>query len=526
MMDNEQRQLVSKYIDIVIRKKALIIVLFFVSMIAGLMVYLSMPRIYQSSALLSYQQQKINPSRMSPDVAAKIRDMVSTLSQIVTSRTNLEKTIRELNLFEQMRQKVSLEDVVDMMRMHITINPSERGDTFRISYQGGDPKKVVKVTNALAAKFIEENLKYREERATETSAYTNEELQMAKIVLDKKEAVMRDYKMKYYNEMPEQRVSNVERLTALQMQYQAKQDSIQDLERTMAMVQEQMATRKRIIDQAALLERDVEGGETEVRVDETAKQQLSRMKKRKEVLLLKYTDRHPEIKRINRLITNLEKEAAMEAEEAVPVEEDEPPEVVTDTVILQLKLQLKSISLNIQALESERNQMRKQVREYEKWVAAAPIREAEWSALTREYGELKRHYDFLVAQNLQAKSVLNLERKQRGSQFKIEDPARLPEKPVKPNFVMIMGGAMVAGLGIGALLAFGIELLDFSFKDQAEIESFLDLPVVCSVPYVKLADEERKGRRNFIIGAVLFVLSSLAFSAVVAFGWWKGYIII
>ena len=146
--------------------------------------------------------------------------------------------------------------------------------------------------------------------------------------------------------------------------------------------------------------------------------------------------------------------------------------------------------------------------------------------MTREYGELKRHYDYLVAQNLQAKSVLNLERKQRGSQFKVEDPARLPEKPVKPNFPFIMGAAVAAGLGLGALLAFGIELLDFSFKDQAEIESFLDLPVVCSVPYVKLAGEEKKDKWIFILGVILFVLCSIALLGVMAYCWWKGYIII
>jgi len=526
MMDNEQRQLISKYIDVVIRKKALIAVLFFMSIIGGLFVYLSMPRVYQSAALLSYQQQKVNPSRMSPDVEARIRDMVSTLSQIVTSRTHLEKTIKDLDLFKQMRTKVSMEDVVDMMREKIAITPSERGDTFRISYRGGDPKKVVKVTNALAAKFIEENLKYREERATETSAYTKEELQMAKIVLDKKEAVMRDYKMKYYNEMPEQRISNVERLTSIQMQYQAKQDSIQDLERTKAMVQEQIATRKKIIEQSSLNTEEDDNENREVRLNESARQQLVRMKRKKEMLLLKYTDRHPEIKRINRLIANLEVEAAGEKVDEETTEEEEEPEVLVDSVILQLKLQIKSISLNIEGLEAERILIKEQIGNYEKWVAAAPIREAEWSALTREYGELKRHYDYLVAQNLQAKSVLNLERKQRGSQFKIEDPARLPEKPVKPNFPLIMGAAVAAGLGLGGLLAFGVELLNFSFKDQAELESFLDLPVVCSVPYVKLANEEKRDRQIFILGLILFVLCGIALLGVMAYCWWKGYIII
>ena len=53
---------------------------------------------------------------------------------------------------------------------------------------------------------------------------------MAKKVMDEKENAMRDYKMKYYNEMPEHREANMSQLTALQVQYQGRQDSIQDLE--------------------------------------------------------------------------------------------------------------------------------------------------------------------------------------------------------------------------------------------------------------------------------------------------------
>ena len=99
-----------------------------------------------------------------------------------------------------------------MFRNKIEIIPSRQGDVFTVSYSGGDPEKVVRATNAIAAKFIEENLKYRQERATDTSSYTNQELQMAKKVMDEQDKAMRDYKLKNYNEMPEHREANMSRL--------------------------------------------------------------------------------------------------------------------------------------------------------------------------------------------------------------------------------------------------------------------------------------------------------------------------
>ena len=146
----------------------------------GLFHYLKQDKVYKGEALLSYQQQKINPSQMSPDEEAGIRDIVSTLTQIVTSRSSLEKIIEEENLYKEIREYVPEDVVIEIMRRNINIvqtmfvksDTRDRGDTFVIEYYGSDPQQVVRVTNTLASRFIEENLRYREERATETSNYT------------------------------------------------------------------------------------------------------------------------------------------------------------------------------------------------------------------------------------------------------------------------------------------------------------------------------------------------------------------
>ncbi|MGW8195090.1 MAG: Wzz/FepE/Etk N-terminal domain-containing protein, partial [Desulforhopalus sp.] len=115
-MDSTQRQLAYKYIDLFERRKILIITIFLLSLPIGLAVYLLTPKIYQCTSLLSYQQQKISPNKLSPDVASRIRDIVSTLTQIVTSRTNLEELIVSLDLYPELREKLPTEDVIDILR--------------------------------------------------------------------------------------------------------------------------------------------------------------------------------------------------------------------------------------------------------------------------------------------------------------------------------------------------------------------------------------------------------------------------
>ena len=104
-----------------------------------------------------------------------------------------------------------------------------------------------------------------------------------------------------------------------------------------------------------------------------------------DTLLLKYTDKHPEIVRLRKLIEKLEKRLRVELAKMIwargspAVAQD----AVYDKILMQLEVQQKGVRLNIANLENEKNELKKIISQYEKWVAAAPIREAEWSSLTQ-----------------------------------------------------------------------------------------------------------------------------------------------
>ncbi|MFC1830682.1 Wzz/FepE/Etk N-terminal domain-containing protein [Thermodesulfobacteriota bacterium] len=528
-MESEQRQQIRRILDAVIRRRALIIICAMIAMVAGLGYYLTQPKSYESEALLSYQQQKVNPAPMSPDVQGRIKDIVSTLTQIVTSRTSLEQIINDVGLYNKARANMPMEDVIEMMRMNISIELSKQGDTFRIAFFGGDPKQVARVTNALAARFIEENLKYREERASETSAYTADELEMAKETLDRKEAVMRDYKLQYYNEMAGQRPTNMERLNGLQEQYQSRQNSIQDLERTRILLQDQINVRKEILEENAKLRRSLGPDEPENASLESDEDRLERLQYVLLRLRENYTDNHPSVRQVKRQIETIEQNLADQPHrEELGVGSGDRSEGIEglDKTLSEMQLQLKQIDLSIQELEKEKTALKALVEQYEQWIAAAPVREAEWSALTREYDQLKRHYDYLVSQNLQARSALNMERKQKGSQFKIEDPARVPETPVNPDFIKIMVIALLAGFAVGGSLAFSLELFDTSFRNPADLEAGVNAEVLCTVPYVGLKRETVR-KRVFAIGGLFFyVICCGLLCALIIYFWQQGRIVI
>ncbi|MCD6388190.1 MAG: hypothetical protein J7L69_02175 [Desulfobulbaceae bacterium] len=517
-MDQQQRQLIKKYLDLILRRKKIIITFFLISIVVGLGVYLRTPKIFQCNSLIKYQRQSVNPTKMSPDdVRSRTRDVVSTISQQITSRTSLEQIIKDFDLYSGARRELPMEDVVEMMRdKHIEITPGKKGDIFEVSYQGADPRKVLRVTNALAAKFIEENLRYRGERASATSAYVKDELSMAKETIDRKEALMRDYKLKYYNEMPDQRQTNMNRLNALQEQLQNAQDSVQDLDRTRILIQEQVSLRKEMLAQAARYAGLGETGELTPQSEDSVRAILQE-------LLSRYTEKHPEVRRLRKRLEKLEQDiASEEGEQAASVS----PARHGDLQLEQLQVQLKEIDYQIKRLKEDRVTIQTQIDQYLQWIENGAVREAEWAALSRDYQQLHEHYQALVARNLEAESAEYLEKSQRGSQFKIIDPAHFPEKPFKPDFRKIMLMALALGLGVGGGLAFGLELLDTSFKDPEELENVLGLPVACAIPLINTPDELKRKKIMMIIWTVAFLISSMVVLGLLVYCWQKGLIIL
>ena len=529
-MDNKQRQQLKKYVDLVLGRWQLIVSCLLLGVGAGLVVYLTIPKSYRSTSVLSYEQQQISPTNMDPEQGRnRLQEAVATLKELVTSRNSLEKVITQFDLYPEQRTKLPIEDVIQIMRENIDITTS-RGDVFSVSFQDRSPDKVMKVTNALAALFIEENLKYREERATETSKYTQDELDMAKKVLDAKEQVMRDYKLKYYNEMPEQRAGNLERLNSLNEQGQTLQESIHNLERTKIMAQEQINMMQRLAGTRSSLEQAMSAGTGPAAgAPVSDADRLEQLRRYYDTLLIKYTDKHPEVRRTKQLIEQLQ------ARVDTGQESGRPPAGAGGAGSAQLadSMEMGRLQIQIGEYDASLRQMRTQlaalpaeIGKYQAWIEATPVREAEWSALTRDYNELRRHYDELVARNLQAQSTETLERKQKGSKFKIVDPARLPDKPFKPNFLKIFLAAVALGLGLGLGVTLALDFVDTSFKDPLELEEYLGVPVACAVAYIENSDEIGRKRKRFLFSVVLLSFAALALVTAILVLWLKGRIII
>jgi len=89
----------------------------------------------------------------------------------------------------------------------------------------------------------------------------------------------------------------------------------------------------------------------------------------------------------------------------------------------------------------------------------------------------------------------NLEKRQKGEQFRIIDPASFPERPTKPDRLRLNLFGLLAGLAIGLGIALSLELADESIRSEHELARLTNLPVLASIPVISTVYPTDPGSR-------------------------------
>jgi capsular polysaccharide biosynthesis protein len=80
---------------------------------------------------------------------------------------------------------------------------------------------------------------------------------------------------------------------------------------------------------------------------------------------------------------------------------------------------------------------------------------------------------------------------QAGEQFRVLDPANLPDRPSFPNRPLFALGGLASGLGLGLGLALVLEMRDSSLRTEQDVEFSLRLPVLALIPAIEPASSKR-----------------------------------
>jgi len=451
----------SRILNTIYRRKDAAVAVFLV--IAALTVYLavSLPDVYRSSTLVLITPQKLPSNYVASTVTQNIDQRIRTVAQQILGRTSLEKIVREFNLFPSVDSDAKIEERVEQMRRKINIEIN-KNDTFQLSYDSPSAQQSMQVTARLASLFVDENIRAREQQAAGTTTFMNTEVERLRKELEEQESIVNLYKSQHRNDLPEQLDANLR--TVEQMQRELDSGMLR-----LTSIEERRATIERQLAEAAVAGNDDKSG---IARSILARAGIDVRVKELELLRSRYSDKHPDVVRLMREIS------------ATPPEAKATSIDGKSTLTQTVDRQGETLASEINLLRERNKKLQSEIASYQARINNTPVRSIELAKITRNYDITLKKFQELLSKEFDSQLSENMEKTQRGEQFQIVDPARIPESPVAPNRMRIV----LIGLLLGLAGAFGtamlIEGFDGSIKGRDDLEGVADLSLVAVLPVV------------------------------------------
>jgi uncharacterized protein involved in exopolysaccharide biosynthesis len=161
-----------------------------------------------------------------------------------------------------------------------------------------------------------------------------------------------------------------------------------------------------------------------------------------------------------------------------------PTELAHQNRLSEMRIELESLKNAIAHKEEQQQLLRDTLGAYKARIDVVPTRESELVELTRDYQTLQNIYTALLAKKEDAKISSELDRRQVGEQFKVLDPANLPNRPFSPNKRLILASS-VLGPFLAIVLAWWFEFQDATLRSEEEVTRALSLPVLGTFPVIR-----------------------------------------
>jgi len=481
-------------LDVWRRRKWIGLVVFTVVCAAALAAVVSLPNLYRASATVLVERPRVSEAFVRQSVTTELETRIQTIHREIMSRTRLSEVISRLNLYAELRGVVPMDALVERLRKEAQLGlqgveqATGRTETiaFTLSYSGRDPELVARVANTLAGFYIEGNSQSRERQATETAEFLESQLQALKRELDQQEQRSTAFKSRRATEQHQVEVG----LTAL--------------ERLNTQLRLNNESQLRAIERRERIELQVAAAEsTPVAASPDAPAaRLAKLKEDLADLRRQYSDRYPEVIRIQAQIAALEPSAAAGGTSAAANGSgvDAPATHFARQALVNVERELR-------ALKDEEAALRGQIAGYEARIDSAPKMQEELEQPSRDYDAVNERYQALVKRAEDARLAENLERGQATERFRILDPAIPPLYAAAPNrlWLAIMGLIAAVAAGIAAIVL--VEKLDTTFHTADEVQAFTALPMLARIRMIPTAARARRRRMQFALVAAATVIA-------------------
>ncbi|MBV6821825.1 Wzz/FepE/Etk N-terminal domain-containing protein [Pseudomonas sp. PD9R] len=499
-MASEYEMSVNDYIAIIKHHAVLVIVSIVVILAVSVLVAMSIPPVYQSSGTILVESQQISPDLVAANNNTFADERIEVIRQRVMTREHLEGIIDKYNLFSSESRRLSVTEKIDEMRNAITVSlvsaaVKGRGEVtiaFRLGFEHKQPEVANKVANELVTLFLDENIKQRTERASETTEFLTQEADKLRVELETLENRLADFKQAHSNALPEHQELRMNMLSRAETE-------LKEVDRDYKAAKEELRFNELEVS-AASAGVATKPGASGAAADQP--QDLGSLKAEYTRLLSLYTEAHPDVRAVKRKIAALEATQGKGAGAVSAVSLD----------VAKAQARVAASDARIKSLADQKQGILAKIDAYEAQILETPQVERGLVTLMRDHDNARKKYEEIRTKEMGAKISESLEQENKAERFVLLESPLMPEKPVRPNRKKVVAmGFVLAPVGTGALVML-LEMLNQRVRGVEALTSVLGRRVLGTIPYIHTKAElarRKRLRQLLILGGVMLIAGIL-----------------
>ncbi len=460
-----------------------------------------LPPVYESQARILVESQQIPDALARSTVTTSAAERLQFIQQRLMTRDNLLRVIDDLGIFDD-RPDLTLSEKITLLRNATQIKPIElivsktrrrrisngQLSAFTITVTFSNAAMAARIANEFVTTVLDQNLRARTERASETLTFFEQEESRLTSSLNALEVEITTYKSEHEAALPDSlefRREELARATAIDI----------EIDRKLFDFDEQRATLESTLRQLEL----VGTPQSQMSPEEQQLRQLENLLVQKRAV---FAEGHREIKALKAQITAIK--ATMPQTVATDTGEGENS---ADLLAIQkgnITRQIAGLDTQITLLRDQKAELEKRKLALQNSIQQTPNIEMTLGAYYRKRQDLQEQLAVVVKKRAEAQTGEKLEQNQQAERFEVIENALVADKPISPNRrkILAMGSAASIGLALG--LALLVEMLKPAIRSAAQLERKLDLRPVVTIPYIQTKAERR--RRRLMLVALFLVI--------------------
>ena len=456
----------------------------------------ALPDQYESKAVINVDTTSImKPLLRGLAVESDTDTGLNIMSRLLLSRENLEKVVRQTDLYLKANDSEAMSRLVEDLAGSINLHMRDRGRKTRdilyeISYQGTSPEIGYQVVSKLLNTLIETTLSAARTDTEEAQLFLDLQIAEYEKRLTTAEQRLAEFKRANLGLMPDETGGYYKKL-------QREQGKLEDLRSELQLAKRKLSEMHKQLDGELPLLGNNGYGRSQVL-------KLRKYRGQLENLLNQFTEEHPDVQALRATIARVVANESVEGDEFAEIGTGDSLEF--NPVYQELRAEVGRASVEVATLKISLMEKEKSVEALKQSVDIIPDVEAKLAKLNRDYNITRERYLSMVERKESARLAQEVGLSGSNINFRIIDAPRVPLKPSGPDRIPLLAAVFFAAIASGLGWGFLRYLIQPTFINSSQIRDKIGLPMLGSVGLSLTAEHKRKRQMQLTSFLLVFIL--------------------